>query len=73
MCRSRSSPVPSILPATSGHSMSTRKMLMIEAGIVRTYFQLASYFKCMKKLITSIAFMQLTAIMIVQPISLTCH
>ena len=33
------------------------------AGIVSTHFQLASHIKCMKNMITSIAFVQETAIM----------
>ena len=37
------------------------------AGIVSTYFQFASQIKCMKNSITSSAFAQETAIMIVHP------
>ena len=40
---------------------------MKPAGIVSTYFQLASYFTCMKNRITSIALVQETAIMKAQP------
>ena len=47
----------------SGTSMSIRKIDMNDAGIVRTHFQLASHSKCMKNMITSMAFVQEMAIM----------
>jgi hypothetical protein len=47
---------------TSGISISNRKMLIMLAGIVKTYFQLASHSICMKNKITSIALAQDTAI-----------
>ena len=51
----------------SGMSMIARKIAIIAAGIVSTYFQLASQKTCMKKTTTSIAFVQETAIMNAQP------
>ena len=39
------------------------------AGIVSTYFQLASHSKCMKKEMTNIALVQETTIMNAQPIA----
>ena len=43
------------------------EIAIIAAGIVRTYFQLASQKTCMKKRTTSIAFVHETAIMNAQP------
>ena len=50
-----------------GNEHQVRKIDMKPAGIVSTYFQLASYLTCMKNRITSIALVQQTAIMNVQP------
>src|SRR3954470_22089963 len=46
----------------SGTSISIKKMDMNVAGIVSTHFQLASHNRCMKNMITSIAFVHDTAI-----------
>src|SRR5262245_50995098 len=46
----------------SGTSMRSRKMLIMLAGIVRTYFQFASQSMCMKNKITSRALQHETAI-----------
>ncbi len=46
---------------------TTKKTDISEAGTVNTYFQFASQIKCMKKQITSIAFVHDTAIMNTQP------
>ena len=52
---------------TSGMSMMARISAIIAAGMVSTYFQFASHQTCMKNRITSIAFVQDTAIMKAQP------
>jgi ABC-type polar amino acid transport system ATPase subunit len=51
----------------SGTSINTRNTAIKAVGMVSTYFQLFSYFTCMKNMMTSIAFVQDTAIMNVQP------
>ena len=50
-----------------GNERHDQKTDISEAGIVSTYFQLASQIKCMKNEITSIAFVHETAIMNTQP------
>ena len=52
----------------SGTRARIKKIDIKAAGIVSTYFQLASYFTCMKNRITSIALVHETAIMKAQPI-----
>jgi hypothetical protein len=47
---------------TSGISAKISSIDIMLAGTVTTHFQLASHFKCMKNRITSIAFVQETAI-----------
>ncbi len=46
--------------------MSSKKTDIKAAGIVSTYFQLASHHKCMKHRITSIAFVHETPIIKIQ-------
>ncbi len=56
--------------------MQMRNTDISMAGMVSTYFQLASHTKCMKKAITSRAFVQETAIMNAQPTvrgNMLCH
>ena len=49
--------------------MQSKNTDIIMAGIVNTYFQLASHFRCMKNRITSIALPQETAIMPAQALA----
>ena len=58
-----------LLRPTSGTRARIKKIDMMLAGMVSTYFQLASHFRCMKNKITSDAFVQETAIMKNQPTS----